>query len=249
MHAIINGKVEFDSEEYLFKSIESAENYIKLQPITCLVLAELLARNGTIISREELLEHIWVGRGYSPSNASLNNNIAAIRKAYTTLTGDELSLITLPKQGYEFKCDLEIKQKTPNDLIINNENKTKNKLIKNFFNILGGGVISLAIFVVYILTFTTQQPDFKQKKYSKIQALGSCVFYSYNYTGIITATEKELLEGFANEKCFEKDSGQHDVFVDLNTRNLKYKSFTYCRKDTGGDYARCINYRITYTLN
>ncbi|MEY7874975.1 winged helix-turn-helix domain-containing protein [Enterobacter roggenkampii] len=249
MHAIINGKVEFDSEEYLLKSVESAENYIKLQPITCLVFTELLARNGTIISREELLEHIWVGRGYSPSNASLNNNIAAIRKGYSTLTGEELFLITLPKQGYEFKCDLEIKQKPPHDLIINNEYKIKNKLIKNYFNVLGGLFIFLVILLVYFFVFASQQPEFKQKKNSKIQVFGSCTFYAYNYAGKISATEKELFESFANERCFEKDSGQYDVFVDLNTRNLKYKSFTSCKKDFEGDYARCINYRVTYTLN
>ncbi|EQC1082472.1 winged helix-turn-helix domain-containing protein [Enterobacter roggenkampii] len=248
MKAIINGKVEFDSEVYLMSLVDSPELYIKLQPITCLVLTELLSRNGTIISREELLEYIWVGRGYSPSNASLNNNIAAIRKSYLNLTGEELSLITLPKQGYEFKCDLDIKQDSSLDYVIKDESTKKNKSIKKIFNSMV--LLALALVVVlFILLSITQPFEFKPKKYSEIHSLGSCFFYVYNFSGTITEADKIVSEQFANEKCFEKNAISRDVFVDLNTQNTKYTFITACKKDMDGVYTTCANYKTTYTLN
>lgn len=246
MKAIINEKVEFDSEEYILSLVDSPEINIKLQPITCLVLTELLSRNGTIISREELLDYIWVGRGYSPSNASLNNNIAAIRKGYLNLTGEELSLITLPKQGYEFKCDLEIKQKSSLDYLIKDESAKKNKLIKKIFI-----SITFLTLVIALLTFLfiTQSFEFKQKKYSEVHSSGSCVFYGYNYSGKITEADKVVSKHLENERCFEEKSIPRDFFIDLNTRNMKYTFITACKKDTEGVYTNCTNYKITYTLN
>ncbi|MDP5163574.1 winged helix-turn-helix domain-containing protein [Enterobacter ludwigii] len=249
MQAIINGKVEYDSEEYILKSIDSPENYIRLQPITCLVLTELLLRNGSVISREELLENIWVGRGYSPSNASLNNNIAAIRKSYSTLTGEELALITIPKQGYEFKCDLDVKQNPSPDLTLHDTSQKIKNPKRIFYSALILLTLAFIIALVYNFSSSAQLTEFKQKKYSKIQSLGSCSFYGYNYSGVLTSAEKDVFTQFSNERCLEKNSGRQDVFVDLNTQNSKYNFLTACKKDLDGEYVRCINYRVTYTAS
>ncbi|WP_320734341.1 winged helix-turn-helix domain-containing protein [Enterobacter kobei] len=250
MRAIINKKIEFDSEEYTFSLIDSPDNNIKLQPIACLVLSELLTRNGSVISREELLESVWIGRGYAPSNASLNNTIASIRKNYKLLTGDELGLETVPKQGYEFNCDLEFPTYPSKK-----EEDTKLNIISNvgYYRYLSNSlqlitvIASIILFIIAIIFQSQTQPvEFKEKKYKQIESINGCDIYSYNSPGNIKMFEEKFFDVLVNSNCNTGNKDEkYDVFLDLNTQGERYIFYTACLKNAEDTYSKCINHKTS----
>lgn len=254
MKVLVNDRVLFNSEDFTLTSTEHAENFIKLQPITSLVLCELLERNNTIISRDELLEVVWVGRGYTPSNASLNNSIALIRKSYFTLTGEELHLKTLPRQGYEFSCSLTILEtpsagdesapgpSVPGALPVSAANHARwfsgIKLVIIFLLLCPAVFVSL--FFIY-----GHHTDFVQKKYSKLDIMENCNVYGYNTTSRENVYHSAYESILANEIC--KGKTLKDVFLDLNTQGNRLRFYTVCLKGVDGLYSQCINYRLSYS--
>ena len=101
MKKIINDKVVFDPFLYTLSLKDNDDIYVKLSPTTSNVLLEIINLNSSLISRDEILQRVWIDRGYPPSNAGLNNSISFLRKAYFDLTQEQLGIITKPKYGFE----------------------------------------------------------------------------------------------------------------------------------------------------
>lgn len=108
MKYIINKTVVFDSNELTLCLYENTQIVARLtKPATRLLLA-LIQNNRVSVTRETLLDNVWLNYGFTASNAGLNNYISELRKAFTSLGCHHELIITIPKLGFRFEAEIDI---------------------------------------------------------------------------------------------------------------------------------------------
>lgn len=245
---IINNKVLFNHNDCTLSSTLDSENFIKLQPITCLVFLEFLNNTSQKISRDELLENVWVGRGYTPSNASLNNSIVSIRKSYQVLTGDELHLVTVPKFGYEFFCDVikmpdEVDSSaTSSDILRPRDVPPNDGLLNKRYVFLLSFILLTGVVFFYAVFFASKPIGYSMKNIHKIMTHGSCTIFVYNESSKSRTNAKDF-DNLLNDINCSDESELHSIFIDMNTQNDKYKFYTACTRDGSKPFSHCINHK------
>ena len=65
-----------------------------------LVLRALIERPGALVSKEALIEAAWLGQAVEEGNLTVQ--IAALRRAFGTVSGGEGWIETMPRRGYRF---------------------------------------------------------------------------------------------------------------------------------------------------
>lgn len=75
------------------------QNYQRLEPKVMEVLVYLHDNLNEVVSREQLIEHVWQGR-YA-SDESITRVISVLRRAFNESHQDQRLIKTIPKQGYQ----------------------------------------------------------------------------------------------------------------------------------------------------
>ncbi len=90
------GDVEVDRESH---SVRRAGRAVQLTPMEYALLIALIARNGGIVTREELLREVW---GYEPDvmSRTVDTHLAELRRKLEPDPRAPRYIITLPRQGY-----------------------------------------------------------------------------------------------------------------------------------------------------
>lgn len=241
MIAIINNVILFDSVENLLYLKDRPELNITLTPTTSLLLIELLSKAQGTVSRDELLQSVWIDRGYSPSNASLNNNIGVIRKSYYTLTGEHLGLKTIPKMGYECMFSVEIIsaiQDEPRKLE-SQEIKQQSRLRRilnlflGFFGVITMVYLSKFIFLLGVIDTVPLKDIQVLSKYKR------CQFLLYN-SKATKEMKKDMSHYISPVLC---ESKSIDLFLDGGNYDKAFTFYTICTKDKNDNYTHCENYK------
>ena len=73
------------------------------------LLACLLDRRGGVITRNDLLDSVWDAHGLRSSNHTLNKYISELRKHFVQLGIAEECITTLPRGGYMFNSDINVR--------------------------------------------------------------------------------------------------------------------------------------------
>ena len=93
----------FDNVKIDFKKMEAFKNNVplKLSALEFKVLKYLIAREGEVVTREQLLDDVW---GYEafPTTRTVDNYILTLRKKIEKNSGEPIHLLTLHKSGYKF---------------------------------------------------------------------------------------------------------------------------------------------------
>jgi two-component system, OmpR family, alkaline phosphatase synthesis response regulator PhoP len=93
----------FDNVKIDFKKMEAFKNNVplKLSALEFKVLKYLIAREGEVVTREQLLDDVW---GYEafPTTRTVDNYILTLRKKIEENSGEPIHLLTLHKSGYKF---------------------------------------------------------------------------------------------------------------------------------------------------
>ncbi|HEJ7990405.1 TPA: winged helix-turn-helix domain-containing protein [Serratia liquefaciens] len=108
MKYIINKSVVFDSNELTLHLYENTQIVARLTKPATRLLLTLIQNSGVSVSREELLENVWLTYGFTASNAGLNNYISELRKAFSSLGYNHELIITIPKLGFRFESEIDI---------------------------------------------------------------------------------------------------------------------------------------------
>jgi two-component system alkaline phosphatase synthesis response regulator PhoP len=90
------GDVEVDRDH---RAVTRAGAAVQLTPKEYALLAALIARNGAVVEREELLREVW---GYDSSVVSrtLDTHLAELRRKLEREPHSPRHILTIPKQGY-----------------------------------------------------------------------------------------------------------------------------------------------------
>lgn len=241
MIAIINDVLLFDSVENLLYLKDRPELNITLTPTTTLLLNELLVKAQGSVSRDELLQSVWIDRGYSPSNASLNNNIGIIRKSYYTLTGEHLGLKTIPKMGFECRFSVEIISAQKDEPAEpESHNRKDERPVRRIAHLIMGIVV--AITLVYLSKFLWGWGISDTVPLKDIHVLSPykrCHFFLFN-SKATKQVSTDITRYISPSFCESKDI---DVFIDGGNYDKAFSFYTICTKDKKEHYTHCENYK------
>jgi DNA-binding response OmpR family regulator len=93
----------FDNVELNFKSYKAtkAGKTLELSPREFETLRYLIIHEGEIVTRDQLLEHVW-GYNSFPLTRTVDNHIAKLRQKFETSPSDPQHILTIHRVGYKF---------------------------------------------------------------------------------------------------------------------------------------------------
>ncbi|MBE1298551.1 MAG: hypothetical protein GJ680_01395 [Alteromonadaceae bacterium] len=143
--------VIFDSE---LNTLSIGEQSVDLDPKLAELLLMLIANQGRVLSRDELLEQVW-GKSIVSDN-TINWSISQLRKALNDNAKEPLFIKTLPKKGYQFVAHVhtldDSKSSIHDDSVI-----PKNRTLGTIF--LAVAAASLSILLLFWFTWEKQAQD------------------------------------------------------------------------------------------
>lgn len=111
MYYRINNLVNFRPKDgAIWSGVEEESTVITLTVTTSRLFAYLLDRQGEVITREDILDTVWMAHGLRSSNNSLNKYIADLRKVLTTLAITAEVIVTVPKVGFMISRDIDVQK-------------------------------------------------------------------------------------------------------------------------------------------
>lgn len=106
MKYLIDSIVVFDDKNGLLENKNSGTSVV-LSTTAIRILSFLLKNQGVVLSRDEFFETVWDAYGQEASNNSLNQYLSVLRKAFRNVGLEHEIIITVPKQGFLIKVDVE----------------------------------------------------------------------------------------------------------------------------------------------
>lgn len=101
--------VELDTEKF---SVLASGKEISVEPQVFNLILFLIENSNKIVSREELLDHVWQGRVVS--DTSINNNIKTARKVLGDNGSSQQVIKTIHSRGYQFVAEVNSKGSSTN---------------------------------------------------------------------------------------------------------------------------------------
>jgi TolB-like protein/DNA-binding winged helix-turn-helix (wHTH) protein/Flp pilus assembly protein TadD len=83
---------------------------LKLKPIPMEILLLLLERQGELVTREEIAEHIWGEQSFVDTDNSINGAISKIRQVLRDNAEQARYLETVTGKGYRFICKVQVEE-------------------------------------------------------------------------------------------------------------------------------------------
>jgi two-component system OmpR family response regulator len=94
-----NAKINFDTFE-----VSVAENPVRLSSLEIKLLRYFVEHEGSVVSRNELLEEVW-GMNHSPNTRTVDNFIVNLRKAFETDPTNPQHFLSVRGAGYRFVAE------------------------------------------------------------------------------------------------------------------------------------------------
>jgi len=95
--------IEFDDVFIDFKAYKAEKNEqpLELSAREYRLLRYLVAKNGSVVTRDELLDEVWGYNSY-PSTRTVDNHIARLRQKVEADIGEPRHIVTVHGVGYKF---------------------------------------------------------------------------------------------------------------------------------------------------
>ena len=140
--------IEIDTAKFI---LVSDGKEIPVEPQVFNLIVFLIENNDQIVTREELLNHVWQGRVVS--DTSINNNIKSARKVLGDDGTKQQVIKTIHSRGYQFVSELTIQESKKSDHEVKQNLVQENNpsaMKKVFF--LGLTILVLTASIIYLQT-------------------------------------------------------------------------------------------------
>jgi DNA-binding winged helix-turn-helix (wHTH) protein len=256
MKYIINLVIIFDPYQRTLTLNNNPQTAIELSKPSCRVFNELIKNQGASLTRDELLKTAWEDFGFPASNASLNNCISEIRKAFISLGVEDKIIITIQRIGFKLEANIHPvpknneKNQTEHDEIklkstVNSNEKTTTITLIRWTR----GNRKLSVLIVFFIVVGAAVVGAISPPANNPTLIGTyemCNIYSTN------GEKKPPSFGFRAEEMLKKTSidcsqEEQDVFyIESRTNNdrLKVSLLAACVKSDDGHYQFCNNVKI-----
>ena len=159
----------FQFDEYVLDAerlrLSRAGEVIALHPKVAETLLALLEQRGEVVSKEELMNHLWPDTFVEEAN--LKQNIYVLRRTLGDDTGEPRYIATVPKRGYRFVGEvgkLEAEAATPNGAAIQPAPIPAVPAIKRYRRWwLAAMALAVVAAIVVALSFTRSKPVLTDK--------------------------------------------------------------------------------------
>jgi DNA-binding winged helix-turn-helix (wHTH) protein len=203
---LINDCVYFRTSDFALWASSDREEMTSIGVVQGRLLGYLLLNTDRVISRDELLERVWVDYGLRPSGASLNQHMSIIRKYLMSLGVSEDLIRTIPKLGYmvegSYIKEIEnnpamLDKPHPNIKVIRCAGKLKHLTLTFML------ILFFSIWLGLKITYTRDDiPDFKIHPLMNVN--GCAVYSSINGAKTLDDYNRKLISSIiATMKCSE----------------------------------------------
>lgn len=266
MKYIINLTVTFDPENRALVLENDMQQSIELSKPATRLLSELINNNRINLNRDDILKRVWEDYGFSPSNASLNNHISELRKAFTSLGMNKDIIFTVPRVGFRIDAEIHpiqspaavIKEEKPLTEEVATAEETgpfsdsdmkETKIKEQRQPKRRHWVIATAVAFALLLTASVAWMVFfvdpAQDDISFLITHEKCSIYDLNNN----KPEKKYIDKVIKEMtdegidCTREDIDIYYAEARPNNEHLKVRLLSACRKINSIKYKNCINYK------
>ena len=201
------------------------ETKVTLEPKVFGLLSVLVAANGNLVSREQLIEQVWLGRIVGDS--AINRTVSLLRQHFSSLDSEQVYIETVPRAGYLFIGDIAKVDNlaAPPRLSAGKANVSQiaQKWTANRSNRQRlTAILVLVIVIIFAISlshyWSKEKSPQQVKLTSKLVPLTSAVDFEYNLS----------LENSGNTLLYHKflDEGQNSQLWLLNTNTLTAREVT-----------------------
>lgn len=237
MKITINDIAILDTKNCTLYLVTSHEIIVELSETATFLFKTFLLKNREVILRDDLLKTVWEDRGYRASNSSLNNNVCAIRRAYSDITGGILQLKTIPKVGFEMSCDNISIDESVVEVYQHAIEGISEKKMRRIFYLFTCLTVLLSSSLIYYFSAPSYHINEQESPYLLTQ-VNHCSLYLINpeKDERDPATFIASFNGLLTEKnCKEK---KMDVFFENDSVKSRDMFYVSCLQSTSG-YSEC----------
>jgi DNA-binding winged helix-turn-helix (wHTH) protein len=265
MKYIINLHLTFDPGTRILALKNDTLLSIELTKPASRLLCELIENNRNTLSKDVIIQNVWVKYGFAPSNANLSNHISELRKAFVNLGLDSDVIITVPKVGFRMEAEIhpvikaekiikEVAIEERSAVIVDEpttrinertlsqpENRTEKSRKKVKLNII--------ILVVTLLLASAAGVAFlllpKNDVIPLVTTIDKCNIYSLTSVTPPTDFIKMVTNRIESEKIDCTQESIDIYYADTRNNNAKMKiSFmSVCKNRDSTHYRNCTNYK------
>lgn len=266
MKYIINLTVTFDPDNRLLILKSDAQQSVELSKPATRLLSELINNNKINLIRDDILKNVWEDYGFSPSNASLNNHISELRKAFTNLGISKDIIFTVPRVGFRMDAEIHPIQKIITEPAPSDDKTTINEGLKvspdgapaetgepkdrssPYLSLKKHRMLSFVLALLLLLTTLIGMTTLIRTKKENVSFLVThekCSIYNLNdnkpdknYTAKII---KEMTEEGID--CSREDLDVFYAEAHPNNERLRVRLLAACSKIDASRYENCLNYK------
>ncbi|MBL5825859.1 winged helix-turn-helix domain-containing protein [Serratia fonticola] len=229
------------------------------------LLCELIENNRNTLSKDVIIQNVWVNYGFAASKANLSNHISELRKAFVNLGLDSDVIITVPKVGFRMEAEIhpvvkaekilkEVTIEERSTVIVDEpttfinertlsqpESRTEKsrKTVK----------LNIIIIVITLLLASAAGVAFillpKRDVVPLVTTIGQCNIYSLNSVESPADFIKTATTQMESEKidCTQESIDIYYADYRRNNAQLKISFMSVCKNRDGTHYKNCTNYK------
>ncbi|WP_422527709.1 winged helix-turn-helix domain-containing protein [Serratia fonticola] len=268
MKYIINLNIIFDPDNRILMVKNDIQQSVELSKPATRLLCELINNNRVNLARDDLLKNVWADYGFSPSNASLNNHISELRKAFTNLGVSKDIISTVPRVGFRMDAEIHPIQKSEQEItesapnagipITGKSNTFSETLVPTMTDQGEHQSIYLSLkkhkMIIYILaillllttvTGTTMLRHSQKESVNFVVAHEKCSIYNLNDDKPTKEFTAKILKEIAAEgiDCSREDLDVFYAEAHPNNDRFRVRLLTACSKIDAISYKNCLNYK------
>lgn len=249
MKYLINDSFIFDTENRTL-DLENNKSKVTLSKYATRTLYVLVENANSLVTRQKMFSNVWLEEASFASNASLNNYISEVRKAFANFEYNHEIIVTVPKVGFQFRGKAELLPFDPTPLHIEENTLPTNR--KSYLNLIQTFVLNNKLKAFVVVTTLLLASAFILNL-SNDKKITSTFLYSYKMCDIYSITWKndmkdsvDFIKSIMVSESVECGISPRDIFFsEGRAYNNKYKvqMVTICDKTKSRSYTDCVNIR------
>lgn len=264
MKYIINLTIIFDPKGRELVLKNDSQLSLGLSKPATRLLNELVNNSNIDLSRDQLIKRVWEDYGFSPSNATLNNHISELRKAFESLGANKDIIITLPRLGFRLQAEIYpivLTASNVNNPVVQTENtplleedaamvidaSTVESSTDNGKKIRGkNALLIIGLIAVVTIAGLTLANFFKKEARPSSAIQNKCNIYNVDgslpSSGLALKARKMIIaEGI---DCSQEETDVYYAETRPDNEFLRVFFMAVCVKSDDDSYNNCINYKI-----
>lgn len=265
MKYIINLNLTFDPGTRVLALKNDTLLSIELTKPASRLLCELIENNRNTLSKDVIIQNVWVNYGFAASKANLSNHISELRKALVNLGLDSDVIITVPKVGFRMEAEIypvvkaekilkevTIEEKSTvivdepttfiNERTLSQPESRKEKIRKKV-------KLNIIIIVITLLLASAAGVAFillpKSDAVPLVTAIGECNIYSLNTAKPPADFIKSVTNRMESENidCTQESIDIYYADTRNNNTMMKISFMSVCKNRDSTHYRNCTNYK------